>query len=110
MWADLTFSWETAISFTFDCLSVLTRVSEIYFFTFFRLFSDLVFYLKSSVEYLSWILYRYLYLEFIVETIHLEVSVCDYVQVSVAVNPGGKRLRDCREISPFPRIRPLLGE
>ena len=110
MWADLTFSWETAISFTFDCLSVLTRVSEIYFLTFFRLFSDLVFYLKSSVEYLSWILYRYLYLEFIVETTHLEVSVCDYVQVSLAVNPGGKRPRDCREIPPFPRIRPLPGE
>ena len=49
MWADLTLSSETAISFTFDCLSVLTRVSEIYSLTFFRHFSDLVFFILNVV-------------------------------------------------------------
>ena len=28
----------------------------------------------------------------------------------MAANPGGKRLRKCWEIPPFPRIRPLPGE
>ena len=50
------------------------------------------------------------YLEFSVGTIYLEASVCDSIEVSVAVKPGGKRLRKCWEIISFWRIRPLPGE
>ena len=40
-----------AVSLNFDCFSILTRVSEIYFATFFFLFfSDYYFYLEISVE------------------------------------------------------------
>ena len=51
-----------------------------------------------------------LYLEFSVGTTYLVASVYlvyDYVEVSVAANLGGKRLRKCGEVPPFPWNRPI---
>ena len=43
--------------------------------------------------------------------VHLEFGVGTiYLEVSVAANPGEKRLRRCWEISPFSQILPLPGE
>ena len=72
----LEFSAETAISLTFDCFSILTRVTEIHFLASFSFFAVGNIYIEICAEHFILDLVCIFYLEFSVGTIYLEASVC----------------------------------